>query len=225
MATKTLIAILESKLDRTGACWLWTGRVRRGCGVVRIRGRETNPRRLAYSLYIGPIPNGEDVSNWCRNQLCCQPGHLKVGKNVGRRPQPPEAVYRERFWRRVNRSGECWLWQGGKDRNGYGRFCYRGKTQPAHRVSYLIANDEIPQGHWIRQACGSRLCVRPLHLVDTLAVGPWGLKSKIPSPEEVKLIRRRLREPGTYAAVGREFGVTEGRVGRINRGSYRIGRE
>jgi hypothetical protein len=27
-----------------------------------------------------------------------------------------------RFWRKVDRSGDCWLWTAGVDRRGYGRF-------------------------------------------------------------------------------------------------------
>lgn len=85
-----LILAFWLRIDRNGDCHLWTGKQRRGQGRMKFRGRQINPRRLAYMLSIGRIPDGEPVSNTCRNGLCCRPEHLKLGKNQ-RRARPGTA--------------------------------------------------------------------------------------------------------------------------------------
>lgn len=72
---------------------------------------------------------------------------------------------RQRFFAKVDRSGDCWLWKGATNKNGYGFFRYKGKSEYVHRVSYLIHHDvAIPDDVFIAQSCKNRLCVRPEHL-------------------------------------------------------------
>lgn len=76
----------------------------------------------------------------------------------------PEDV-KKRFFAKVDQSGECWVWKGASNKkNGYGFFRYKGKTDYAHRVAYLIAYITIPDGVYIVQTCQNRLCVRDTHL-------------------------------------------------------------
>lgn len=70
-----------------------------------------------------------------------------------------------RFWAKVDKSGECWLWTGRKDDGGYGRFTFNGKERLAHRVSYELTHGPIPEGQDIRHLeCDTPACVRPDHL-------------------------------------------------------------
>jgi len=75
---------------------------------------------------------------------------------------------RQRFWRKVDQSGDCWLWTGGTSPSGYGRFRLEGRNEYAHRVSYLMAFGDIPQGmeidHVKDRGCTNKACVRPQHL-------------------------------------------------------------
>ena len=66
-----------------------------------------------------------------------------------------------RFWSKVERSGSCWLWTAGKDKGGYGTFDLNGMSVKAHRVSYTLANGEIPTGMCVLHKCDTPACVSP----------------------------------------------------------------
>jgi hypothetical protein len=68
-----------------------------------------------------------------------------------------------RFWSKVDKSGECWIWTAGKFAGGYG--CYwDGKSRKAHRVSYEEHFGPIPEGMQIDHTCHNTCCVNPAHL-------------------------------------------------------------
>lgn len=70
----------------------------------------------------------------------------------------------ERFWKRVEKSTACWVWQGRVARNGYGIFSIRKKTHVAHRFAYLDTVGPIPSGIQLDHLCHNRRCVHPAHL-------------------------------------------------------------
>jgi hypothetical protein len=70
----------------------------------------------------------------------------------------------DRFWEKVDKSGECWLWTAGKESEGYGRFKLNGKGCKAHRISYELEVGPIPEGLQIDHLCRVRHCVNPEHL-------------------------------------------------------------
>lgn len=76
-----------------------------------------------------------------------------------------------RFWAKVDKTpghgpdGDCWLWKGSVEENGYGRFWLHDRPQFAHRVSFLIANKRYPQPQGLHQ-CDVRACVNPSHVRD-----------------------------------------------------------
>ena len=69
----------------------------------------------------------------------------------------------DKFWAKVDRSGECWIWTA-SGVNGYGTIAHLGRTYRAHRVSYEWANGPIPAGLHIDHLCRVRACVNPAHL-------------------------------------------------------------
>lgn len=75
----------------------------------------------------------------------------------------------ERFTEKlvIDEATGCWLWSGGRLRNGYGRF-WDGREWLAHRWSYEFFVGPIPEGldidHVRERGCVHRHCVNPDHL-------------------------------------------------------------
>ena len=70
----------------------------------------------------------------------------------------------KRFWGRVSKTENCWIWKGYTKADGYGEIWIQGKHQRAHRVAYEWEYGEIPEGLTIDHTCWNRACVRPTHL-------------------------------------------------------------
>ena len=64
---------------------------------------------------------------------------------------------------------ECWVWQGGLDKSGYGvtnamRPTGRRGPSRAHRVIYEALVGPIPAGKLLMHSCDNPPCVNPAHL-------------------------------------------------------------
>lgn len=69
-----------------------------------------------------------------------------------------------RFQSRTRSEGECVLWTGQTDRDGYGVFYLRRKNRRTHRVAYFHSFGDIPKGCVVHHTCQTRNCVNPAHL-------------------------------------------------------------
>ncbi|OLU09272.1 HNH endonuclease signature motif containing protein [Achromobacter denitrificans] len=58
----------------------------------------------------------------------------------------------------------CWLWQGGRNRLGYGQFCADAVKITAHRFSYMAYVGPIASGLCVCHRCDTPACVNPSHL-------------------------------------------------------------
>ena len=74
----------------------------------------------------------------------------------------------KRFWEKVDRSGDCWLWTASRNQSGkgYGEIgISKYKKILAHRLSWEIHNkSKVPSGMLVLHKCGNRTCVAPHHL-------------------------------------------------------------
>lgn len=70
----------------------------------------------------------------------------------------------QRFWEKVDKSGEHWLWTA-SCRHGYGQLNIgNNKIEDAHRISYQLHHGSIPEGMDIDHECRVTQCVKPEHL-------------------------------------------------------------
>lgn len=149
----------------------------------------------------------------------------------------------ERFWSKVDRTGEHWLWTRAVNPEGYGKFglnCSettsgRPGTVLAHRLSWELEHGHPPTGI-VRHQCDIRTCVRPSCLIDgTQQENIDDMLSKgrgSPPPtfhgedcnlavltaEAVRAIRLRLAVGGeTHRAIASDYGISRSTVGLIFR--------
>lgn len=137
-----------------------------------------------------------------------------------------------RFWSKVDKSGDCWEWLGAKTPNGYGTFrSPAGKMIGSHRMAYILEHGGVPDGLLVCHKCDNRSCVNPQHLfVGTHKDNYWDSRNKrraalganLNHPEQVgeknhnsKLTRdvvvkiRKLYASGmSQAAIARKLGVS-----------------
>lgn len=69
-------------------------------------------------------------------------------------------IMAEQFWATVDKSGDCWIWQGPRNPEGYGRRAH----VYAHRLAYELSKGEIPEKFVIDHLCCNPPCVNPDHL-------------------------------------------------------------
>lgn len=139
----------------------------------------------------------------------------------------------ERFWPKVSVRGpdECWEWQAGKGRFGYGRIGLGGKSKPtvgAHRVSWELAFGKIPDGFCVLHRCDNPPCVNPRHLFigshadnhadrDAKGRGPSGERNgraKL-TTQKVSAVRQAR---GSVSDICKKHGVTRFQVWAIKSG-------
>lgn len=77
-----------------------------------------------------------------------------------------------RFWGKVDKESSsifyngtrCWEWNGSRHGKGYGHLQVGRSNHKAHRVSYVVAFGNIPQGLQALHHCDNPPCTNPDHL-------------------------------------------------------------
>ena len=158
------------------------------------------------------------------------------GRKCGQRQHgTPE----QRFWRKVDKKGplkldtRCWQWTGVKSEWGHGRIRQGGKKGGrmvyAHRVSWEMHGNVLPQGNILCHKCHNPACVNPAHLyvgtdstnrTDDVMRGNHHL-AKIKA-EQVREIRRQIAELGpgvpTFKRLAKVYGVNPATIYHISAG-------
>lgn len=135
----------------------------------------------------------------------------------------------ERFWSKVDRSGECWLWQGATVTGGYGLFRRDGHNQLAHRVAYELAYGPIPSGLLACHHCDTPACCRPDHLFlgthddnardrdikKRMPLGDQRKQAKLCAVDVQEIRRRHAAGESTQGELAQYFGVDRSKISRI----------
>lgn len=126
----------------------------------------------------------------------------------------------ERLARSIERSGECWLWTGTRDRDGYGVMTVGRRQVRAHRASFAQA------------------CVNPAHLflgtpadntADMITKGrkPVMIDADHPNTKithaQRDVVRSRRRGGERLAQIAADYGVNFRTISGICKGSNSYG--
>lgn len=141
------------------------------------------------------------------------------------------------FWERVSYGspGECWLWTGAKNRDGYGKLRLgerkAGRFVRAHRLALALAKPSMfdPSLH-VLHTCDNPACCRPSHLFQGTQAdnnrdmhvkgraralrGEANPRAKL-TEEQVRAIRADPRPKKTLARV---YGVSRSAIQFIKSG-------
>lgn len=81
-ARRRLLSRLDAS-DGIWSCWVIDGwHQKHGYGLFQFRGEQKLAHRVAYELFVGPIPDGLHVLHHCDNPPCCNPTHLWLGTHA-----------------------------------------------------------------------------------------------------------------------------------------------
>lgn len=94
-------------------------------------------------------------------RFCSSDCHVTWMQRVWAKP------WEERFWDKVNKTGDCWLWIGGT-RRGYGdlqmEWDQNGRSgihRPAHHLAWEMEDgNPVPSGLILGHTCDNGLCIR-----------------------------------------------------------------
>lgn len=145
-------------------------------------------------------------------------------------------TFPKRFWEKVEKTEECWLWKARKHKFGYGeihRIGQGGAPIRAHVASWIIHFGPVPEGLSVLHKCDVPGCVRPDHLfLGTQAdnvndcikkgrtiIGSKGIKNPMSklTDDEVLGIFRLFEDPvpKLKQILSKRFGVCKGTIDSI----------
>lgn len=150
-----------------------------------------------------------------------------------------DEIIRKRFFKKVRKTNDCWIWIGAHTPRGYGQMCVNYRNIRATRISLLLHGITVDKDRIVCHRCDTPSCVRPDHLFvgtasdnmrDMVAKGrmPMHLRKgntlyrgeKNPSArltaEQVKEIRDRYANQDiSQDALAKRYGVSPNCISRV----------
>jgi hypothetical protein len=122
----------------------------------------------------------------------------------------------------------CWIWTGQKSQKGYGVLQVQKnnkiKKYRAHRLSYELFKEPIPEGLYVCHSCDTPACINPAHLwVGTVQennadkVNKSRTSAKL-NKEQVVEIKKMLAEGHSKYQLGKMYGVHPRTIFDIKKG-------
>jgi hypothetical protein len=133
----------------------------------------------------------------------------------------------EKISTKVVQVGDCLIWQGQKDKRGYGFLRLEGRLQRAHRIAYELRHGPIAGSMVVLHSCDRPSCVNPDHLSigtqlenvrDMLnkgrankATGARNAKTKLTDERVAEARAKHI--PGKYGhgshSLAKEYGISK----------------
>lgn len=113
----------------------------------------------------------------------------------------------QRFWSKVKKTENCWLWKGHLDSKGYGDIRIKRKMIRAHRFSFYLANGFYPP--CVLHDCDNPICVNPAHLKGS------NNGNAVLTTEKVKTIKVLLSQGVQAKQIAAQFGVAPTTIANI----------
>lgn len=176
-----------------------------------------------------------DCSREVRAKGLCNMHYQRMAKHGSLDYQRPSEAVESRFWRKVDATGECWIWTALLTPFGHGVINMKTpdgwRPMIASRVSYEMAYGRIPAGLMVRHKCDNPACVRPEHLElgthdDNMrdmrerhrsASGERHSQARL-TMVRVRDIRARLAGGETRASIARDIGVSASAIDDVANG-------
>lgn len=102
----------------------------------------------------------EDCERASRKRGWCERHYVQWSKGIPLFNRPSDS---SRFWSKVDKSGECWLWTESMNQ-GYGIFWVKPGKVFSHRFAYQERYGNVIDGIMLDHICHTTACVRPDHL-------------------------------------------------------------
>lgn len=153
-----------------------------------------------YTCSIPECANRVTARGWCNV-------HYRRWMRSGTTELHRGGTTAQKLVRNTVSDGDCLVWTGCRNADGYGQVKVGGKVRSAHLSSWEISNGPLPAGMEIDHICHNRACVKVDHLrAVSRSQNMWN-RNGAQSISKTGIRGVRLHMSGKYEARLSHFGV------------------